>query len=213
MFNGLRTYRTLPRARQPLIDFMAGALVHVGCRIIYASPATSAPFVISFETPSGERQGIVAYAFLATRTPTRNRPSDERSFQLKYGNKSDFADDNVHRLWQDPTGVFTTLLVGIDPVEGFFVAADPVLRSPTKLFIRLEFKDAHAERIKTDGWHAWEREIRPKDPEDVGVVEVIVGGRREQFLDLVRCNSPPSRPQRMCRKVEFQPCHRPDLGR
>ncbi|MGJ3265154.1 MAG: hypothetical protein ACFE0R_18170 [Salinarimonas sp.] len=169
-----------------MIAFMTGALEDAGCRIIYASPPTRAPFVISFETARGERQGIVAYAFRATRTPTRNRPSDERSFQLKYGSKADFAADNVHELWQDPTGLFTTLLVGIDPVDGFFVAADPVLRSPTKLFIRLEFKDEHAEAIKTGGWHAWERKIRPKEPDDVGVFEVLVGGRRERFLDLVR---------------------------
>jgi hypothetical protein len=37
------------------------------------------------ETPAGERTGIVAYAFLANNTPTKNRPKDEHRFQIKYG--------------------------------------------------------------------------------------------------------------------------------
>lgn len=94
---------------------MLDALRASGCRIIYASPPDRAPFVITFETRDGERMGIVAYAFLATRTPTRNRPEDERTFQIRYGNKSDYADDNAHMLWQDPLGLFTTRLIGIDP--------------------------------------------------------------------------------------------------
>jgi len=55
--------------------------------------------------------GIVAYAFLANSKPTKNRPPDEHRFQLKYGSK----DDRLHELWQDPFGLYTTLLVGINP--------------------------------------------------------------------------------------------------
>jgi hypothetical protein len=102
--------------------------------------------------------GVVAYAFRATRTPTKNRPSDERSFQIKYGSKEDYAEDNSHTLWQDPLGLFTTLLIGIDTEERFFVAADPGLHNPTKFFIRLEFKDDHAAQIMfgrggSSGWY------------------------------------------------------------
>lgn len=184
MITGLRTYRTRGAAREPLLAFMLESLRSEGCRIIYSSPPTTAPFVITFETPSGERLGVIAYAFLATRTPTRNRPKDERSFQIKYGSKSDFADHNEHLIWQDPMGLFTTLLVGIDPEGGFFVAADPESHNPTKFFIRLEFKDEHAEAITRDGWHAWERERRTGPMAEPA--EVLVGGRKESFLDLVR---------------------------
>src|SRR5687768_1216793 len=100
---------------------MEEALRSQGCRIIRSSPPTQAPFKITFETPQGERLGIVAYACLATFTPTKNRPADEHSFQLKYGTK----DGELHELWQDPYGLYTTLLVGINPQQGFFVAADP----------------------------------------------------------------------------------------
>jgi hypothetical protein len=181
---GLRYYKTRPAAREPLLRFMLDALRAAGCRILYASPPDRAPFVISFETREGERMGIVAYAFLATRTLTRNRPEDERSFQVKYGSKQDYADDNVHLLWQDPLGLFTTLLIGIDPEGGFFVAADPEAHNPTKFFIRVEFKDEHADAVRRDGWHAWERARRTGPM--AAPVEVLVGGVQDAFLDLVR---------------------------
>lgn len=184
MILGLRTYRTMASARKPLLRFMLEGLLAAGCRIIFASPADRAPFVITFETREGERMGIVAYAFLATRTPTRNRPEDERSFQVKYGGKEGYAEDNTHVLWQDPLGLFTTLLVGIDPEEGFFVAADPEAHNPTKFFIRVEFKDEHADAIRRDGWHAWERARRAGPMAEP--VEVLVGGVRDSFLDLIR---------------------------
>ena len=82
-----RRYRVSATARKPLLQFMRGSLEAAGCRVIYCSEPNAAPFVITFETPTAERMGIVTYAFLATRTPTKNRPADERSFQVKYGDK------------------------------------------------------------------------------------------------------------------------------
>ncbi|MFG1375121.1 hypothetical protein V5F32_23345 [Xanthobacter oligotrophicus] len=184
MILGLRHYATKASAREPLLRFMLDGLRAAGCRVLFASPPDRAPFVITFETRDGERMGIVAYAFLATRTPTRNRPADERSFQIKYGSKADYADDNAHVLWQDPLGLFTTLLIGIDPKEGFFVAVDPEAHNPTKFFIRVEFKDEHAEEVLRQGWHAWERTRRAGPMAEP--VEVLVGGTRDAFLDLVR---------------------------
>lgn len=164
---------------------MTEGLRSSGCRILFASEASLAPFIITAESATGERFGIVAYAFLATRTPTKNRPSDERSFQIKYGNKHDYFHENSHQLWQDPLGLFTTLLIGIDTRENFFVAADPAMHNPTKFFIRLEFKDRDADEIIRASWHSWER-----DKHAVGgygePIEVLVGGTQERFLDLVR---------------------------
>lgn len=184
MILGLRYYSTKTSAREPLLRFMLEGLRASGCRILFASTPDRAPFVITFETRDGERMGIIAYAFLATRTLTRNRPDDERSFQIKYGSKGDYAEENSHTLWQDPLGLFTTLLVGIDPIEGFFVAADPEAHSPTKFFIRVEFKDEHADAIVHNHWHTWERSRRAGPMAEP--VEVLVGGTRDAFLDLVR---------------------------
>jgi hypothetical protein len=185
MILNLPTYRVSAAAREPLLRFMLESLRASGCRILYASEPNLAPFVVSFEAPDGRRMGVVAYAFLITRTPTRNRPPDERSFQVKYGSKESYADNNLHMLWQDPLGLFTTLLIGIDPDEGFFVAVDPEAHNPTKFFIRVEFKDEHAEAIMRNGWHAWERLKKRGGPME-RPTEVLVGGARETFLDLVR---------------------------
>jgi len=159
---------------------MLMALETQGCRIIHCSEPNCAPFVITFETPTGERFGVVAYAFLATRTPTTNRPADERSFQVKYGSK---LPNNSHALWQDPLGLYTTIFLGISPECGYFIAADPEMHNPTKFFIRIEYKDKHAAKIKKNGWVAWERDHRSDDDERV---EVLVGGTAEYFLDLIK---------------------------
>lgn len=174
-----RTYHVSRKDREPLLDFMLQALHSEGCRILYSSPPSQAPFRITFETPQGERLGVVAYAFLANSRLTRNRPADEHRFQLKYGSK----DGQLHELWQDPFGLYTTLLVGINTQQGFFVGADPILHSPTRLFISIEFKQHHVDQIFERGWHVWERERKgaPEEP-----VEVLVGGRPESFLSYVR---------------------------
>lgn len=185
MISSPRTYTVNPAARLPLVEFMTGSLMAAGCKIIHSSPPNTAPFIVVFETSSGERMGIVAYAFLATRTPTKNRPDDERSFQIKYGSKGNYADSNSHDLWQDPHGMFTTLLLGIDPDGEFCVSADPIVHSPTKFFIRLEFKDEHADLVKSRGWYAWER-IKRNTPLDAPRVETLVGATKDRFLDLVR---------------------------
>src|SRR5947209_15348305 len=62
MIPGLRTYPVNPKAREPLVRFMTGALMEAGCSIIHSTSPDRAPFVIVFETPTGERIGLVAYA-------------------------------------------------------------------------------------------------------------------------------------------------------
>lgn len=174
-----KRYRVDPSDRGPLLEFMLAALRAEGCTILRHTPPNEAPFRITFETPLGERMGILAYAFLATFTPTKNRPVDEHTFQIKYGSK----DGKLHKIWQDPYGLYTTLFVGINPELGFFVGADPQMHNPTRFFIRLEFKQAHVDAIQAAGWHAWERK---KVEHDLNPVEVLVGGTATTFLQYVR---------------------------
>lgn len=180
-------YTVSRKHREPLLRFMLEALEKCGCRVINCSPPTVAPFKISFETADGDRAGILAYAFFANTKETKNRPLDEYRFQLKYGSKT----GGVHELWQDPYGLYTTLLLGISPDEQFFVGYDPVLHSPTKHFISLEFKESFVGEIQKSGWARDERRTRvdlsggrraagPEDP-----LEIIVGGRPESFLRYV----------------------------
>ena len=124
--------------------------------------------------------GVIAYAFLANSKLTRNRPPDEHRFQVKYGNDT----KELQEIWQDPHGLLTTILLGINPEEGFFVAADPVLHNPTYFFISIEFKDENAREIQRLGWTSWERSRRTsKGPSPI---EVLIGGKKDQFLQLIR---------------------------
>jgi len=184
---GPRLYNVDPKRRGPLLEFITHALERCGCRVIHKPPPDKAPYQITFEDPQGQRLGIVAYAFTANTKKTKNRPEDERRFQLKYGSK----DGKFHELWQDPTGLYTTLLVGVDTQAGFFVGVDPVLHSPTRFFISIEFKQRHADEILRRGWHWWERAKRDTFDEHgktrvAEQPEVLVGGTPEHFLRYIR---------------------------
>ena len=175
-----RRYRVSARDRRPLLTFILHALDCCGCTLLKASAPDEAPFRITFEAPDGERIGILVYAFLANSRTTRNRPSDEHRFQLKCGSK----DGKHHELWQDPFQLYTTLLVGINPELGFFVGADPVLHSPTRFFISIEFKQRNVQEILAEGWASWERATRRGGLDEP--VEAIVGGTAKSFLRYVR---------------------------
>lgn len=175
-----RRFRVSAPDRRPLLMFIQEALERCGCSVLNASSPNEAPFRLTFEAPDGERMGILVYAFLANSKATRNRPSDEHRFQLKYGSN----DGELHVLWQDPFQLYTTLLVGINPDLGFFVGADPLHHSPTRFFISIEFKDRDVRAILADGWAFWERATRRGGIDQP--IELMVGGRAESFLRYVR---------------------------
>lgn len=105
MMADFRTYKVQPSARRPLLDFMTGALTQAGCRALFVSFADIAPFRITFETPEGERMGVIAYAFHASSVLTKHRPPDENRFQVKFGPD----DKKLHLIWTDPYLLYTTL--------------------------------------------------------------------------------------------------------
>jgi len=181
---GYRTYRVQRNARERLVRFMVDALQRADCRVLRHSEPSQAPFCITFEAPDGERLGVVAYAFNANQRETKNRPEDEHRFQVKYGSERREGRE-LHELWQDPYELYTTLLIGINTEEGFFVGADPVLHSPTRFFISIEYKEQHVQAIQDAGWHAWERVKRDREGRDAPT-EVLVGARPEHFLQYVR---------------------------
>lgn len=175
-----REYSVSARHKEPLLRFLLEGFRKAGCQIIKASEPNMAPFRITIETPSSERIGLVCYAFLANSRRTRNRPEDEHRFQVKYGSK----DGKLLRPFQDPFGLYTTMFLGINSEDGFLVGADPAMHSPSKLFISVEFKQEHADKICRAGWHAWERskiESPLSEP-----VEVLVGCKQDRLLDYVR---------------------------
>src|SRR5665213_3396099 len=80
-----KTYSVSAAEKSLLLKFIVDGLEERGCRIVSTSPSDRAPFYIVFDSPSGERHGVLAYAFRANSKLTTNRPPDEHRFQIKYG--------------------------------------------------------------------------------------------------------------------------------
>lgn len=99
------SYSVSRREKEPLLRFIVDAIEMRGCRVVQASDPSFAPFRIVYETPAGERHGVLAYAFFANAKLIKNRPLDEHRFQIKYG--SDLKTSLQVAI--DPTGVVTTI--------------------------------------------------------------------------------------------------------
>lgn len=184
-----KTYSVRRSEKQLLLHFVREALEIRECRVLHASDPGRAPFYLVFETKGGDRHGLLIYAFLANAKKTRNRPSDEHRFQIKYG--GDLS--GVIDVAVDPAMLVTTIFLGIDLERKIFVAADPLMNTPAPMSRSVEFKAEHVSCILDEGWAAWERDRRPAKTrtrpfyqleEDVRT-EVLVGGRQEALLDLV----------------------------
>lgn len=82
-----------------------------GERLLDSAPLRAGPGAVSAHVRDADRRavGVVAYAFLANSKLTMDRPADEQRFQIEYG--PDYK--ALHRIWQDPFELYTTLFVGI----------------------------------------------------------------------------------------------------
>jgi len=183
-----KSYSVSRSDKEPLLAFVLRALEMRDCRIVHASEPNRAPFYIVFDTPSGERQGVLVYAFFANSNLIKNRPPDEHRFQIKYGGNL----KGVLEVAVDPQNLVTTLFLGIDTAEGVFVAAAPLMNTPAPMSRSIEFKRDHVDLIRSDGWAVWERDRRPGKSKDRPTAdledfrtEVLVGGKQDRLLDLI----------------------------
>lgn len=184
-----KIYSVQRNEKAALLKFIVDGLGMRGCRAISASDPRNAPFYIVFETPAGERQAILAYAFRAGARVTNNRPTDEHRFQVKYGSQL----KGVLEVAVDRTAVVTTIFLGIDLKRGIFVAADPLMNAPSPMSRSIEFKAHHVDEIERHDWFAWERERhqprtrnRPTpEIDDDTRIQVLIGGKQERIFDLI----------------------------
>jgi hypothetical protein len=184
-----KSYGVDRRSKLLLLQFILDGLTARGCRVLSASDPQQAPFYIAFETPAGERHGVLAYAFRAGARITKKRPTNEHRFQIKYGKEL----KGVLEVAVDPAAVITTIFLGIDIERGIFIAADPLLNAPSPMSRSVEFKDHHVAHILREGWHAWERERRPPKTRDRPTpdldedtrIQILVGGTQNRVFDLI----------------------------
>jgi hypothetical protein len=184
-----KSYSVSRTDKEPLLKFVLEALQARDCEIRFATSADKAPFYIVFETPGGERHGVLVYAFFANTRPTRNRPDDEHRFQVKYGSEL----KGVLNVSIDPSALITTIFLGINPKSEIFVAADPVMNNPSPMSRSIEFKAEHVQQILESGWAAWERDRHPPKTKSRPTPEldedlrtqVMIGGTKSHLLDLI----------------------------
>lgn len=184
-----KTYGVSRTEKEKLLKFIVDGIQDRGCKVISATDPAFAPFFLVLETPAGERQGVLAYAFTANSKVTKNRPTDEHRFQIKYGSQL----KGVLDVKVDFNALVTTIFLGIDLQRGIFVAADPLLNSPSPMSRSVEFKADHVEEVLKRGWYAWERPRHPPKTKDRPAAEldvdtrteVLVGGTRDKIIDLI----------------------------
>jgi hypothetical protein len=187
---GWKAYSVSRADKEPLLRFIVEALEMRGCQVLHASEPNRAPFYIVFETPSGDRCGVLAYAFFANSELTQNRPDDEHRFQIKYGSKL----TGVLEVAVDPNALITTIFLGIDTQREIFIAADPLMHNPSPMSRSVEFKSQNVTEILSKGWIAWERDRRPPKTktrptpilDEDARIEVLVGGRKHRLFDLIQ---------------------------
>jgi hypothetical protein len=184
-----KVYSVRASDKEPLHKFVRDALEGRGCKILHMGQNNRAPFYVVLDLPGGERLSVLIYAFLANAKVTKNRPADEHRFQIKYG--GDLS--GVIDVAVDPLGVTTTIFLGIDLERKIFVAADPLMNTPSPMSRSVEFKSENVEKIVAGGWAAWERERREARTStrrafelmpDIRT-EVLIGGTQERLLDLI----------------------------
>ena len=110
------TWRTAPEFAPRLGAFVRDSLRLSGCEVLHLSDPRKTPFLISYESPMTGRTGAVCYAAPLT-TP---HPAKGSGSTLDFEVRSGPSDSAQPEFWKDPSGVFTTVVVGIDPTRGFF---------------------------------------------------------------------------------------------
>ncbi len=182
-----RVYRTTGRA--DLHDFLAGAVIRSGGRLLYSSSPQHAPVYFGIQTPDDERVGVLVYPFRATQRVTKNRPDDEHRLQIRYGSASTWDDE--HPVGRDLANVDTTLVVGVHLEAETFVGLDPIIYDPLPMGISIEFKEEHVQAAQQgDGWHVFERDNitgrKRLSPRAVQGLETMVLFKPNRLLDYVR---------------------------
>ena len=171
--------------------FIEAAIEKSGGRVLFSSGHDTAPLFLGVEDAAGQRVGICAYAFLANRRVTKNRPADEHRLQIRYGDVNDAVwRSESHPVAFDPLGVDVTLVVGAHIEADLIIGLDPLIYSPLPLGISVFFKDAEIDEAKRSGWHVWERDnisgVRRADLRTALGVETLVAFSPDRLLDYVR---------------------------
>ncbi len=184
-----KVYR-ISRSRQPVVDLLRHGVEASGGRVVSCSYPDHqvAPIFLSAEDGEGHRYGLLTYPFTTTRRPTRNRPSTEHRFQIRFGDPTRTRTES-NPLSHDPAGVDVTLVLAVDPENGIIVGLDPLVYAELPMGISGYYRQSNAAAVREASWAVWAREkARPRTPQGQSWegLEAMVGFRPKRLLDYAR---------------------------
>ena len=152
------------RRRQPeeLLAHLTGTLVRSGCELLHVDGPEKGTFRLSWEDALLQRVGLRGQLVPLVRR-ARNPGGADATLKLSGTSTTD----------PDPFGLFTSVLLGVDPSRDLFVAFDPARHFPEDGSLRISISAAPLRRVLAQGWHAWEREEYERD--ETGFAETLVG--------------------------------------
>ncbi len=181
-----RVYRV--SRKKEVLQFICAAVEASGATLLYVSTHARAPVFIGIQTAEGERLGALCYPFTANHRVIRNRPRDEHRLQIKYGDVSK-AREQDNALGFDVAGVDTTVVMGVNHEDGYFIGLDPLRYDPLPMGIMVGWKQDDVDEVLSKGWHVWERDnhsgtrrTRIEGP----AFETLVGFIPDRLVDFLR---------------------------
>lgn len=147
-----------------------------------------APIFLGAEDEDGHRYGLLTYPFTTTRRATKNRPSAEHRFQIRFGDPVRVRKE-ANPLAHDPAGVDVTLVLAADPERDLLVGLDPLVYAELPMGVSGYYRDAQAEAVARDGWSGWAKEkSKPRTAQGANWegLESMVGFEPRRFLDYAR---------------------------
>jgi hypothetical protein len=184
-----KTYR-ISSSRQPVVDLLRRSIEESGGRVVSCSypDQTVAPIFFGAEDEDGHRYGLLTYPFTTTRRTTKNRPSVEHRFQIRFGDPARVRRE-ANPLGHDPSGVDVTLVMAVDPEHDILVGLDPLVYAELPMGVSGYYRDVHANAVAESSWFAWAKEkSKPRTEQGAGWdgLESMVGFRPGRLLDFAR---------------------------
>ncbi len=159
-------------AGSPLLDHLCGSLSRSGGSLLRVEGTDRVGFRISFEDPLCRPSGFSGFLYRLTFAGTR---------RTRAGTTVCFpASSDVRSGRRDPFGLFTRVLLGVDPALGFIVGFDPSRHHPEDEPLRVSISARDMRVTLERGWHSWLREGWER--RDFDFAEALVGFRSERLL-------------------------------